>query len=258
MASHPSFQDTQPAPLQELSGNSLDEFLVDHPKEQLALLRQLADASVLVHLSTQSGDAYTTTVWAVDTAQRRISLAADAAQPQVRALVDAGEATAVAYLDNIKLQFDLQNLVLVHGANASALQAALPNALYRFQRRESFRVRTPAGAAPTATLRHPALPTKLLALRVLDVSIGGCALAVPKDVPPLAAGMTIPRARIEIDADTRFEAALTVRHVTAGMGSPPGSLRMGCSFGRLDGAALRSLQFYIDQTQKRQRLFTLR
>ncbi len=258
MASHPTFQDTQPAPLHELSGNSLDEFRVDHPNEQLALLRQLAETSVLVHLSTANGDAYTTTVWAVDAAQRRVSLAADAAQTQVRALVDAGEATAVAYLDSIKLQFDLHNLVLVHGANASALQAGLPNALYRFQRRDSFRVRTPAGAAPSATLRHPALPNRPLALRVLDVSIGGCALALPKGVPPLSAGMTITGVHIEIDADTRFEAALTIQHVSAGMGSAQGGQRMGCAFGRLDGAAQRSLQLYIDQTQKRQRLFTLR
>lgn len=258
MASHPNFQDTQPAPLHELSGNTLDEFLVDHPNEQVALLRQLAETGVLIHLSARDGTSYTTMVWAVDASRRRVSLSADAAQPQVHALVDAGEVTAVAYLDSIKLQFDLHNLMLVHGANASALQAAFPSALYRFQRRDSFRVRIPAGGAPTASLRDPAPPHRVLALRVLDISIGGCALALPKDVPPLAAGSTIAGVRIEIDANTRFEASLTVQHVSAGMGSTQSTARMGCAFGRLDGAAQRSLQLYIDQTQKRQRLFTLR
>ena len=154
----PTFQDTQPAQLHQLTGNAQDEFAVHHPTELVKLLRQLVDHNVLLHLSAPGGASYTTTLWTVDGGQRRLSLAADAGQPAVRALVDAGEATAVAYLDSVKLQFDLQQLVLVHGANASAIQAELPKVLYRFQRRESFRVRTPANAAPTATLRHPAMP----------------------------------------------------------------------------------------------------
>jgi c-di-GMP-binding flagellar brake protein YcgR len=176
----------------------------------------------------------------------------------VRALIDAGEATVVAYLDSVKLQFDLQQLVLVHGTSSSALQARLPSVLYRFQRRESFRVRTPAGAAPTATLRHPSLPEMQLALRVLDVSVGGCALALPANVPPLAAGTTIAGVHVQLDADTRFQTTLTLQHVSGGMGSPGTGQRLGCAFGKLDGAAQRALQLYIDQTQKRQRLFSLR
>jgi flagellar brake protein len=253
----PNFQDTKPAELHQLSGNSQDEFRVGNPTEQVALLRRLVDGNVRVQLSTPGGETYTTTVWTVDAHQRRLSLSADAVQPAVRALIDAGEATAVAYLDSVKLQFDLHNLVLVHGASSSAIQAELPAAMYRFQRRESFRVRTPASAAPTATLRHPSLPEMLLALRVLDVSVGGCALALPADVPPLAAGVQIAGARLELDGDTRFDTTLTLQHVSSGMGSTATGQRLGCAFGKLDGAAQRALQRYIEQTQKRQRLFSL-
>ncbi|MES2959466.1 MAG: flagellar brake protein [Pseudomonadota bacterium] len=252
----PNFQDTQPAPLHQLTGNALDEFRVGHPSELLTLLRQLVDQNVRVHLSAPNGGAYTTTVWTVDSHQGRLSLAADAAQPIVRDLVDAGVATAVAYLDSVKLQFELQHLVLVHGATASALQAGLPSVLYRFQRRESFRVRTPGNAAPTATMRHPSVPDMLLALRILDVSVGGCALALPADVPPLAAGIALGGVRIELDADARFETTLTLQHVSGGMGSSQPGQRLGCAFAKLDGAAQRVLQRYIDQTQKRQRLFS--
>jgi c-di-GMP-binding flagellar brake protein YcgR len=249
----PNFQDTQPAALRQLSGNAQDEFAVQHPTELTKLLRQLADHNVLVHLSAPGGGSYTTTLWTVDSHLRRVSLAADAAQPAVRALIDAGEATAVAYLDSVKLQFDLQHLVLVHGANTSALQAALPTVLYRFQRRESFRVRTPANAAPTATLRHPSMPDLTLALRVLDVSVGGCALALPANAAPLAAGVQIAGVRIDLDADARFEVTLNVQHVSGGMGSAQTGQRLGCAFVKVDGAAQRALQRYIDQTQKRQR-----
>ena len=223
--------------MHQLSGNAQDEFRVGHPTEVLALLRQLVDGNVRVHLSAPDGGGYTTTVWAVDA-----HAAPPVACPPMRLsrpcarLVDAGEATAVAYLDSVKLQFDLRNLVLVHGANASAIQAELPAVLYRFQRRESFRVRTPATAAPTATLRHPSLPEMSLALRVLDVSVGGCALALPADVPALTAGTRIAGVRIELDGDTRFDATLTLQHVSCGMGSSQTGQRLGCAFAKLDGA----------------------
>ena len=251
----PSFQDTQPAALHQLSGRAQDEFAVQHPTEVVALLRQLLDNSVRVHLSAAGGASYTTLLWTVDGHLRRVSLSADAAQPAVRALIDGGEATAVAYLDSVKLQFDLQHLVLVHGGNTSALQAELPAVLYRFQRRGSFRVRTPASTAPTATLRHPSMPEMLLALRVLDVSVGGCALALPADVPDLAAGITLAGVKIALDGDTRFTTGLTLQHVSGGMGSTDSHRRLGCAFVKLDGAAQRALQHYIDQTQKRQRQF---
>jgi flagellar brake protein len=252
----PSFQDTQPAPLQTLTGHAIDEFCVGHPTEVATLLGQLIDASVVVHLSAPGGS-YSTTVWTLDSHQRRISLSADANSPQLRALIDAGEATAVAYLDSIKLQFDLHHLVLVHGKNASALQAELPAVLYRFQRRSSFRVRTPARGTPTAQFHHPALPERLLSLRVLDVSTGGCALALPADVPPLAAGTRIAHAHIHLDGDTRFDTALALQHVSGGFNPAASGMRLGCAFMALDGAAKRALQCYIDQTQKRRRLLTL-
>lgn len=253
--SRPDFQPTQPAPMSALTGNAIDEFRVGHPAEVLSLLRRLVDGNVLVQLSAPGGAAYTTVLWAVDATQRRVSFDADPNHPQVRPLVDAGEVTAVAYLDAIKLQFDLQGLMLVHGNNASALQAMLPSVLYRFQRREYFRVKTREGAL--VRLRHPSLPEMQLALRVLDVSIGGCALALPADVPPIAAGIRIAGAQLELDADTRVEVQIGVQHVSGGFHPGARDVRLGCSFVSLGGAAERALQRYIDLIQRRSRLLSL-
>ena len=239
-----------------MSGPAIDEFRVGHPTEVLALMRELADTNALLHLCAANGAAYSTMLWALDAPRQCLSMAADAQTPALLALVEAGEATAVAYLDSIKLQFDLRHLVLVHASQASALQAAWPEAVYRFQRRESFRVRVPASAAPTACLHHPTLPEMQLALRLLDVSMGGCALALPADVPALAAGTQLTGVRIDLDADTHFETTISLQHVSAGMAANDCGQRLGCAFGELDGAAQRTLQRYIDQTQKRQRLFS--
>jgi flagellar brake protein len=250
------FEDTQPAPLHTLSGDSLDEFRVVAPPEVLALLHQLIDANALVHLSTHDGSAYSTTLWTVDGAQRKLSFSADAGHHQLNQLIDAGEATAVAYLDNVKLQFELEELMLVHSTSSCALRAAMPASLFRFQRRESFRVRAAARTGAHVQMRHPGLPDMLLTLRVVDVSTGGCALFLPDDVPPLTPGVRLNKVRFELDADTRFEATLQLRHVTS-VNPQSGGTRLGCSLADLNGDAQRALQRYIDQTQKRRRLLSL-
>jgi c-di-GMP-binding flagellar brake protein YcgR len=252
----PAFLDTQPASIGTLNGDGLDEFRVGSPPEVLALLRNLADGSVLVNISAPDGSSYTSTVWAIDTAHRRISFSADLANPHVQRLVDAGEAVVVAYLDSVKLQFDLHHLMVVRGARECALQADLPRELFRFQRRASFRVRIPASTSPTAHLRHPSQPDLQLALRILDVSMGGCSVALPNDVAPLPLGVAIDPVRLELDADTRFAATLQVQHVTA-INPNSGGSRLGCQLSRLTGDAQRALQRYIDQTQKRRRLLSL-
>jgi flagellar brake protein len=196
-------------------------------------------------------------VWTLDTAQQRINFSVDPDSPQLQRLLEREEATCVAYLDAVKLQFDVEQPVLVRGNTTCALQAPMPREMYRFQRRSSFRVRTLGrSGSPTALMRHPSIPEMQLGLRVLDVSIGGCALLLPGDVPPVDAGIEIRNVRIELDADTRFETDLQLHHVTV-IQTPSRGARMGCEFMHVRPAAQRALQRYIDHTQKRRRLLTL-
>ena len=208
-----------------------------------------------LNLSASDGSAYTTTLWTVDPASGRISFTADMLVPAVHDIVEADECAAVAYLDRIKLQFDVSGLVLVQGHKASVLQARLPREMFRFQRRNTFRVRTIERTAPTASFRHPGMPDMSLALRVLDVSIGGCALLQPANVPNLQPGAVIKGVRLSLDAETQIDAGLMLHHVTS-TGAENGSVRLGCEIVGMSSSAQRALQLYIDQTQKRRRLMT--
>jgi len=252
-----AFLDTQPAPLGD--GGQDDPFAhfrCEHPREVQALLRELRDGVTPVALSSPGGAGLGATVWTVDTDRQRIAFDVEPGDPQLPGLVEANEVTAVAYLDAVKLQFDLQDLVLVRSPRATALQARLPRCIYRFQRRSSFRVRTLDRGAPSARFRHPALPDMQLSLRVMDVSIGGCALLLPDNVPPLPMGTAINGVTLELDHDTLLEVTLRLQHATSVMSKTPG-LRLGCELLRLDAASERVLQRYIDQTQKRRRLLSL-
>jgi c-di-GMP-binding flagellar brake protein YcgR len=251
------FEDTRPAELSADGGpDPWGAFRVGHPGEVMTMLRQVRDGSVPVVLSTPRGHALTTTLWAIDEQRRRLNFSADETLAQLPAMIESNEAVAVAYLESVKLQFELHGLLLVRSARACALQSEWPTAMYRFQRREAYRVRTLDRHSATAQFRHPSIAEMALSLRVIDVSIGGCALFLPNDVPPLQPGSTLNRVRVELDADTRFEAALLLHHVTSIPPSDRG-LRVGCEWERLDGAAERALQRYIDQTQKRRRLMSL-
>lgn len=250
------FEDTRPASLDAMgSDDSLAEFRVTASGEIRALLKQLMDDVVPLNLSASDGSAYTTTLWTVDAASSRLSFTADMMAHAVHDIVEADECVAVAYLDRIKVQFDVSDLVLVQGHKASVLQARVPREMFRFQRRNTFRVRTIERTSPTASFRHPSIPDMSLALRVLDVSIGGCALLHPADVPNLQPGAVIRGVRLSLDAETQIDAGLMLHHVTS-TGAENGSVRLGCEIVGMTPAAQRALQLYIDQTQKRRRMMS--
>ncbi len=240
-------------PLESLAAahGGLDDFRISVRPELLAMLKRLADGNVLVNLNGSDGTVYTTTLWSIDATRNVLSFTADDTS-QVQDLIDAEDAVAVAYLDSVKLQFDAQGLVLVHG-NSCVLTCAMPREMFRFQRRHAYRVRPLLRATPTANMRHPMIPDMQLALRVLDLSIGGCALFLPDDVPPLQPGVLLNGVQLDLDVDTRIVTSLRLQHVTA-INPDSRGVRLGCEIACPTSEVTRNLQRFIDQTQKRQRL----
>jgi hypothetical protein len=151
------FADTRPAELDPLDGaNAWSEFRVGNPRERLALLRQLRDAGATIVVTGPDGSSLNTTLWSVDDAV--LALAVDTGAAALQKLLDHDDALAVAYIEAVKLQFDLRGLVLVRGTHASVLQCATPSEIYRFQRRQHYRVRTDESQGPVACLPHPMRP----------------------------------------------------------------------------------------------------
>ncbi len=234
----------------------LDEFHITAPVELAAMLKQLLDANVVLNLNAPNGTAVAVTLWTVDAERGVISFSADAQSPQLQALIECNEAVAVGYLDSVKLQFDLQGLLLVHNGRTSAISCGYPRDMFRFQRRNGYRVRPLLRHTPSARLLHPMLRDMPLTLRVLDVSIGGCALFLPDDVPMIEPGVLLNGVELQLDADTRISTPLRLQHVTS-LQHDAGGVRLGCEMVNAGSDSLRALQRYIDQTQKRRRLIAL-
>ena len=247
--------ETLPIPLDMLPADrGLDDFRLSAPADIDAMLRRLVHASTPLILNAPDGSAVTVTLGAIDAGHALLSFSIEADTLRLDTLVDFDEVTVVGHLDNVKLQFDIHDLVLVHHDGKScALNAALPREMFRFQRREAFRVRPMVRTTPVARMRHPMIPEMRLALRVLDVSIGGCALFLPDDVPRLDPGVLMNGVAIDLDADTRIACSLRLQHVSS-LNPDAQGVRLGCEMVNPSNDGRRALQRYIDQTQKRRRL----
>jgi len=245
-------------PLDQLAAThgGLDDFRLTSPIEIATMLKRLIDGNVPLILNAPDGTAISATLWTIDSARRILSFSASADDPQLRSLIEHDEATVVGHLDSGKLQFDVHDLLLVHGVRTSALNCALPSEMFRFHRRNGFRVRPLVRSVPVVRLRHPMIPDMQLSLRVLDVSIGGCALFLPDDVPPLDPGVLMNGVQLELDADTRLLCSLRLQHVTS-INPDSHGVRLGCEMLNAGSEGLRGLQRYIDQTQKRRKLMAL-
>lgn len=233
---------------------ALDAFRVGAPAEIQSYLRRLSDANAPVVLNAPDGTHVTTSVWTIDAAGGRIGFAADARDERLQQLLLADEIVAVAYLDSIKLQWDVQGAMLVLGGTSSALRCAMPTQLYRFQRRNAYRVRPLPRPVPFAHLPNPDDESQRLSLRVLDVSIGGCALLLPPQAPSIELGATLAGVMLELDIETRLAVTLVVHHLGP-VPAPQQGQRAGCGMVRLPGDVERLLQRFIDQTQKKRRMF---
>ncbi|MDO9316135.1 MAG: flagellar brake protein [Burkholderiaceae bacterium] len=258
MDTMPMPMDTMPMPLDAVAAahGGLDDFRITAPIELATMLKRLLDAGVVINLNAPNGTAVAATLWTVDAARGAITFSADAHAPQLQALIECNEAVAVAYLDSIKVQFDVQGLMLVHNGRSSAISCGYPREMFRFQRRNGYRVRPLLRNAPTAHLRHPMIPDMQLNLRVLDVSIGGCALFLPEDVPMIEPGVLLNGVELDLDVDTNITAPLRLQHVTS-LHLDARGVRLGCELVNASNDNLRVLQRYIDQTQKRRRLMVL-
>ncbi|MCH8856638.1 MAG: flagellar brake protein [Proteobacteria bacterium] len=233
-----------------------EELRVTSAAEIAAYLQQLQQDGASVRLDGPHGAGLSATIVALDPAADLLGLALGTDPEGIsQALVAEGEITAVAYLGTIKLQFDVEAPVLVSGEQGVVLRSTLPARLYRFQRRQSFRVQPASSTYPRVVLPGGAEPGR--ALRVLDISIGGLALAVPAGGPALPTGHVTTGLVLELDRISALKVSLLPHHLSPVSGDLHGLQQLGCAFVDLDATATRALQVYVDQTQKRRRLLKL-
>lgn len=125
------------------------------------------------------------------------------------------------------------------------------------ERRRSPRVRPDTPSPAVAVMRDATRPGAALALQVLDVSLGGCALRLPDAAQAPPPGVPLTGVRLVLDAHTRLVLTLEVLHVSwlSGEAEDDGAgtgLRLGCRFVALEAPARAALQRWLQRQQARQ------
>lgn len=228
-------------------------YAIDDRGELVAWLRLLQQRAIVVSLADTEGSAISTTIRAVDTDRGQLTFEAPERGAELLGLMAATELSAIASVEEVKVQFDVHGATLVRGEGWSVIEAPLPDRIYRLQRRETFRMRALPGTT-AVEFRHPAWPEMRLALRVLDLSVQGCALLLPDDVPTIDAGVEIGGASLRLDALTRLDIRLRVLHLTSIRPGAAG-VRIGCALEGLSPQIAHALQRWIDRLQRRHRPF---
>jgi len=248
----------QELPLSPLSPSDGSEHVDDvvygqrltSPIEIQRLLDQMMAEAAMITLSCPEGGLFVTTLWSTHPERDTISMAATRHDPNLERLLASSDVMAELYLDGIKLQFGLESLIKVKG-ELTALNARYPGEIIRLQRRSFFRVKPLKSAAPLATLHHPSIPEMTLNLRLLDISLGGVALALPKDVPTFPAGIRMSACKLQLDSTTTLQVDLLIHHITV-LNADTEETRLGCEILGLSADAEHTLNSYINHTQKRQ------
>jgi c-di-GMP-binding flagellar brake protein YcgR len=237
------------------------EFRIQSQAEILAYLRTLQEQACRIDLRSPSGLGLGARLVAIDEKASTLAfesfspLVAERADVAVQALLSGQEITAVAYLDQVRMQFDLEGLLLVSGkAKDCELRAPWPSQMFRFQRRQAFRVR-PNTRTPQVRLSHPVQPELELRLRILDVSLGGVALLLPPELAPFPPGQEWASVQVELDRETRFSTGLRLQSARPSAEAGAGS-QLGLLFVNLSADAQLRLQRFIEQTQKLARMLS--
>lgn len=224
------------------------DFRIDAPGEIMSWLRELLQSQARVQLSTPDGVAIHTVLRTLDAPTGTLTFEAPEDRAALAPVLACDELLASAFLDRIKLQFDISALVGIQGGNAGVLRAPVPSRLYRFQRRQAYRVQSTGQSYP-AFLMPGVSPQRL---RVVNVSAGGAGLHWPADVLPMPGTGDEINGTLELEREIAAPASLRVQHVNMGKADAPHYI--GCAFASMAPTATRALQQFIDQAQKRERL----
>ncbi|WP_431287405.1 flagellar regulator YcgR PilZN domain-containing protein [Roseateles chitinivorans] len=134
------------------------DFRMDAPGEIMNWLRELLQSQARIQLSTPEGEAIHTVLRALDTPHGMLTMEAPQAGDTLAPVLASDELVATAFLDKIKLQFDVSGLVAIRGDGAEVLRSPVPLRLYRFQRRQAYRVASAGQLYPALKLSDPDLP----------------------------------------------------------------------------------------------------
>lgn len=230
------------------------KYLLRERTEILFLLRSLLASRALVSVRMLPGsDSFLSAL--VDVASDGNSILLDGSSDAAtnERIMHAERLDCVTRLDKVRIEFGLVGQRLVYEDGRPGFRVAPPQEMLRLQRREFFRLQTPATHTITCTLpvRSASGNEHFTELRILDISGGGVAVAVPPTGIEFEPGAEFRDCRINLPDSAAISARLVVRNlfrITTRNGIE--MLRAGCQFLDMPRGAEDSILRYIMRAER--------
>ncbi len=230
------------------------KYLLRDSREILAILKNIVAARALVSARLAPGrESYLSALIEADERDEGLLLDASADPAQNERILRADALDCVTQLDKVRIQFILKRPRLVEEGGSPGFRCDLPDSLLRLQRREFYRLQTPIAHAVTCTLALPQADgtRRNTELRILDISGGGVAVAVPPMGVGFEPGTEFPHSLLNLPDVPPIQSRLIVRNlfrITSRSGAD--LLRAGCEFADLPRGAEDAIQRYILKVER--------
>lgn len=246
----------EPNPLrfELLKSDDYAHYIQRDPREVRFILRSLIERRAMV--STYfgpTGDFLLTTVLGLSEEENTLYLDWGADEGINARVAASDELTCMSQLDRVKIQFALQYARPSTLAGAKAFAAPVPDSLLRLQRREYYRLVTPAthGVKCSVVVHGDGANELRVDATVIDISGGGLAVMVPPEGTPFEPDREFHHCRINLPEIGTIETKMRVRSVfriSAANGKP--MLRAGCQFVRMADSQVSMIQRYILRVER--------
>ncbi|HLP98542.1 MAG TPA: flagellar regulator YcgR PilZN domain-containing protein [Sideroxyarcus sp.] len=243
-----------PLKIELFSNDEENDYLITNPKEIVSILQTIAERKTRAALYYNEGNSMVLTM--VLAADENGGVWVDAASNQLdnRHIERSNRIVLVSTHNQAKVQFVASSAFLGLYENAPAFNLALPRKLLRLQRRDYYRLVTPA-SQPLKCIIHSAPEQAHIphAITVMDISIGGMALVCEEDGVELQPGMVYEHCQIELPEVGTVDTTIEVKN-TFEVTDRNGKVRRraGCVFVKPDGKTTMLLQRYVAQMQRLQ------
>lgn len=237
-----------------LQADDYSQYLLRQPLEIRQVLHNLVSKRAMVTAYLDgSGQSFLTTALGLSPDDAYLMLDASNDEYMNQRAEAAEQLICITQLDSVKIQFPVGNLQRRSFQGHLALRTPVPDLLLRLQRRDYYRLVTPAAHALTCTIPVAGLDglvTSYLA-RVVDISCGGVAVMVPPAGVAFEPEMEFPDCQIILPDAGPVHATLKVRNLfrlTNRQGIA--MLRAGCQFIGLPESMNTLINRYILKTER--------
>jgi c-di-GMP-binding flagellar brake protein YcgR len=237
-----------------LRSDDFAQYMLHDARQIKQILRALVESRALIATYLPSGNqSFLTAVLALIENEERLVFDASPDETVNRRVAAIDELICATQIDGIKIQFPLSGIQEVTYQGRDAFVADRPERLLRLQRREFYRLVAPITHELNCTIPIPqqGQEPRTIETRVLDISGGGVAVAVPPDEMELVPGMEFDGCRINLPDFGPVTVRVRVRNLfrlTNRNGVEV--MRAGCEFVDLPNSANNLIQRYIFKVER--------